>query len=90
MAPPSHHSGGGGGGKNPLRDKLEEDILDLSLMQLQEVPVNDIVSKLLFDRSLVYVFHYFFFFFFLGSFDERHDPGSLQQLDHLFAGTLRN
>ena len=55
MAPPSHHSSGGGGGKNPLRDKLEEDILDLSLMQLQEVPVNDIVSKLLFDQSLVYI-----------------------------------
>ena len=31
-------------GKNPLRDKLEEDILDLSLLQLQEVPVNEIVS----------------------------------------------
>eukprot|EP00094_Tigriopus_californicus_P001980 TCALIF_01908-PA protein Name:"Similar to Lrrc59 Leucine-rich repeat-containing protein 59 (Mus musculus)" AED:0.07 eAED:0.07 QI:265/0.5/0.4/1/1/1/5/0/438 len=29
-------------GKNPLRDKLDDDILDLSLMQLQEVPVKDI------------------------------------------------
>ena len=32
------------GGKNPLRDKLEEDVLDLSLMQLEEVPVNEIAS----------------------------------------------
>jgi hypothetical protein len=30
--------------KNPLRDKLEDDTLDLSLMQLEEVPVEDIVS----------------------------------------------
>ena len=30
--------------KNPLKDKLEDDVLDLSLSQLEEVPVRDIVS----------------------------------------------
>lgn len=28
---------------NPLRDKLEDDTLDLSLNQLEDVPVRDIV-----------------------------------------------
>ena len=31
--------------KNSLRDKLEDDVLDLSLMQLIEVPVEEIVSS---------------------------------------------
>jgi hypothetical protein len=30
---------------NSLRDKLDENQLDLSLMQLTEVPVNEIVSR---------------------------------------------
>ena len=30
--------------KNPLRDKLDEDSLDLSLMQLSEVPVREMAS----------------------------------------------
>lgn len=30
--------------KNTLKDKLEDDVLDLSLMQLTEVPVEEIVS----------------------------------------------
>ena len=34
-------------GKTSLRDKLDEDVLDLSLMQLSEVPVTDIVSMVL-------------------------------------------
>ena len=32
-------------GKTSLRDKLDEDVLDLSLMQLNEVPVTEIVSR---------------------------------------------
>ena len=32
-------------GKTSLRDKLDEDVLDLSLMQMSEVPVTEIVSK---------------------------------------------
>lgn len=35
---------GKGGTKNPLRDKLDEDVLDLSLMQLENVPVEDIAE----------------------------------------------
>ena len=31
-------------GKTSLRDKLDEEVLDLSLMQLNEVPVTEIVS----------------------------------------------
>ena len=31
--------------KNSLRDKLEDDVLDLSLMQLYEVPVEEIVRE---------------------------------------------
>ena len=31
-------------GKTSLRDKLDEDVLDLSLMQMSEVPVTEIVS----------------------------------------------
>ena len=31
-------------GKTLLRDKLDEDVLDLSLMQMSEVPVTEIVS----------------------------------------------
>lgn len=31
-------------GKTSLRDKLDEDVLDLSLMQLTEVPVTEVVS----------------------------------------------
>ena len=31
--------------KSSLRDKLDEDILDLSLNQLEEVPVEEIVSS---------------------------------------------
>jgi hypothetical protein len=30
--------------KNALRDKLEDEVLDLSLMQFTEVPVEEIVS----------------------------------------------
>ena len=30
--------------KTSLRDKLDEEVLDLSLMQLNEVPVTEIVS----------------------------------------------
>ena len=36
--------------KNSLRDKLEDDVLDLSLMQLYEVPVEEIVRKLAYQK----------------------------------------
>ena len=34
-------------GKTSLRDKLDEDVLDLSLMQMSEVPVTEIVSTVI-------------------------------------------
>ena len=38
--------------KSSLRDKLDEDVLDLSLMQMSEVPVNEIVSNMYTNSSL--------------------------------------
>lgn len=41
--------------KNNLRDKLEDDVLDLSLMQLTDVPVNEIVSEIC-EEDMIAVF----------------------------------
>ena len=38
-------SGGGAVSVKALRDKLDDDVLDLSLMQLEEVPVKEMVSN---------------------------------------------
>ena len=68
-------------GKTSLRDKLDEDVLDLSLMQLNEVPVTEIVSrassatsnkeKLLYAWTrLVYIYENYLF---LGTIAERNN-----------------
>ena len=44
-------------GKTSLRDKLDEDVLDLSLMQLSEVPVTDIVSTIIYTFAIDNVNH---------------------------------
>ena len=44
-------------GKTSLRDKLDEDVLDLSLMQMSEVPVTDIVSMVLNTLEMFNVTH---------------------------------
>ena len=66
-------------GKTSLRDKLDEDVLDLSLMQLNEVPVTEIVSRASFAISnkekyawtrLVYIYENYLF---LGTIAERNN-----------------
>ena len=43
--------------KNIYKDKLEDEVLDLSLMQLYEVPVEEIVRTLFINHF----YHIFFF-----------------------------
>lgn len=75
--------------KNSLRDKLEDDVLDLSLMQLDEVPIEEIVSWF---RIRIYFFHanLIYFLFSIGSTAQRHHSGSQQQFVDPIAGTFSN
>ena len=78
-------------GKTSLRDKLDEDVLDLSLMQMSEVPVTEIVSTVktlenyleLIFKDVKRMFNYFSFqsnvdFNFLGSIAKRYNTRFVQ------------
>ena len=76
------------GKTNSLRDKLEDNQLDLSLSQLTEVPVQEIVSPYFFSFWYYGNKPFFIFFFMSERVTQRYPFGFVQQSFDMATGEL--